>query len=487
MRCRTGFRGHGSRNISVTTPINFGTDGWRAIIADEFTFENVGRCAQGLADYLKATGSAGKGLVVGHDTRFLSREFAETVASVMAANEVRTHLAETSSPTPVLSFSVLNHQAAGAAIITASHNPGIWNGFKFKPDYAGSATQEITNLLEHFISSVGRIRSVPIVQAREQGWVINFDPAPSYIEKVSGLVDLEAIRSAGLNVRVDAMFGAGAGYIPRLVSGGATVVDEMHGIRNPAFPGMEQPEPIAPNLGRLMQAVKEQEFSVGLALDGDADRIGVVDEHGSFITTLEVFSLLAFYLLEEKGQRGPLVKGVTSSMMLNKLAQLYGVDIHEMRVGFKYIGPKMSETDALMAGEESGGFSFRGHIPERDGILSGLFVLEYMARTGKTPSELVRDLFDRVGEHYYHRRDVTFDAQDRDRIQSRLDSPDLTELAGMPIRGTDAIDGRRLLFDNAWLISRFSGTEPLLRVYAEADSQADVENLLDAATEYLGV
>ena len=471
----------------MTTDIRFGTDGWRAIIADEFTFENVGRCAQGLADYLKATGSAGNGLVVGHDTRFLSREFAETVASVMAANEIRAYLAETAAPTPVLSFSVLDRRAAGAAIITASHNPGIWNGFKFKPEYAGSATQEITDLLEHFIASSGRVKSIPLDLAREQGWVIDFDPTPSYMEKIAGLVDLEAIRSAGLNVRVDAMFGAGAGYIPRLVSGGATVIEEMNGTRNPAFPGMEQPEPIAPNLGELIQAVKDQGCSVGLALDGDADRIGVVDEHGRFITTLEVFSLLAFYLLEEKGQRGPLVKGVTSSMMLNKLAKLYGVDIHEMRVGFKYIGPKMSETDALMAGEESGGFAFRGHIPERDGILSGLFVLEYMARTGKTPSELVRGLFDRVGEHYYHRRDVAFKAEDRDRIQARLDSPGLTELAGMPVWATDAIDGRRLLFDNAWLVTRFSGTEPLLRIYAEAESQTDVESLLDAAAEYLGV
>ena len=471
----------------MTAPIRFGTDGWRAIIADEFTFENVGRCAQGLADYLKATGLAGKGLVVGHDTRFLSREFAETVASVMAANEVRTHLSETASPTPVLSFSILDRESAGAAIITASHNPGIWNGFKFKPDYAGSATQEITDLLEHFIASVGRVKSVPLGRARQQGWVVDFDPAPSYIEKISGLVDLETIRGAGLNVRVDAMFGAGAGYIPHLLSGGTTVADELHGTHNPAFPGMEQPEPIAQNLRRLMQDVRDQRDSVGIALDGDADRVGVVDEYGRFITTLEVFSLLALYLLEEKGQRGPLVKGVTSSMMLNKLAQQYGVEIHEMRVGFKYIGPKMSESDALMAGEESGGFSFRGHIPERDGILSGLLVLEYMARTGKTPSQLVRGLFDMVGEHYYHRRDVAFEAEDHDRIQARLDSPDLRQLAGMPIRGTDAIDGRRLLFENAWLISRFSGTEPLLRIYAEAESQADVDRLIDAAAQYLGV
>ena len=300
-------------------------------------------------------------------------------------------------------------------------------------------------------------------------------------------MDLDAIRGAGLRVKVDAMYGAGAGYIPSLLAGGTTVVEEMNGSRNPAFPGMEQPEPIAANLGGLTRAVREEGWSVGLALDGDADRIGVVDENGRFITTLEVFSLLAQYLLEGKGQRGALVKGVTSSMMLNKLAGMYGVDVHEMRVGFKYIGPKMSEVDALMAGEESGGFAFRGHIPERDGILSGLLTLEYMATTGMTPAGLTRRLFDAVGEHYYHRRDVAFRAEDRERIQERLEGRELTELAGMTVRSADAIDGRRFVFDDAWLISRFSGTEPLLRIYAEAGSQADVERLIDAAAAYLGV
>ncbi len=471
----------------MITPIRFGTDGWRAIIAEEFTFENVGRCAQGLADYLRAHGTSGKGLVVGYDTRFLSREFAETVASVMAGNGIKAYLSQDAAPTPVLSFNVLHRQAAGAAIITASHNPGIWNGFKFKPEYAGSATQEITDLLEHFIASTGRTKSIPLDQARGQGLVVEFDPAPPYMEKVAALVDLAAIGNAGLRVRVDSMFGAGAGYIPALVSGGTTVVDEMNGMRNPAFPGMEQPEPIASNLHSLMETVSRDGYSAGLALDGDADRIGVVDENGRFITTLEVFSLLALYQLEQKEMRGPLVKGVTSSMMLNKLAGTYGVDVHEMKVGFKYIGPKMSEVDALMAGEESGGFAFRGHIPERDGILSGLLVLEYMALTGMTPSALVRRLFDKVGEHYYHRRDVAFRADDRQRIQERLESPELTELAGMPVRSTDSIDGRRLVFDDAWLICRFSGTEPLLRIYAEAGSQADVDRLLDAAADFLGV
>jgi alpha-D-glucose phosphate-specific phosphoglucomutase len=472
----------------MTAEIKFGTDGWRAIIARDFTFENVARCSQGLADYLNERGTAGMGLVVGYDTRFLSREFAETVAGVSAGNGIKTYLCQQAAPTPVVSFNVLHHQAAGAAIITASHNPGIWNGFKFKPEYAGSATQEITDALEEKIRQIGAVKTLSLDEAREKELLVDINPAPPYLESIRELVDLPAIRNAGIKVVVDSMYGAGAGYIPELISGGSTIVQEINGYRNPAFPGMEQPEPIAHNLIGLSRLIREEGASVGLALDGDADRLGVMDEAGNFISTLEVFSLLALYLLEGKEQRGDLVKGVTASQMLNKLAQKYGVNVHEMRVGFKYIGPKFSEVDGLMGGEESGGYAFRGHIPERDGILSGLYILEYMARTGKSPSQLVQHLFDAVGPHYYQRRDVTFNPRDRDRIQQKLvESAGLKELAGLPVRGSDEIDGRRLLLDNAWLISRFSGTEPLLRIYCEADSPEKVKKILDAAAEYLGV
>ena len=471
--------------------IRFGTDGWRGLIADDFTFANVARCSQGVCDYLKSLGTAGQGLVVGYDTRFLSKEFAEAVAGTCAANGVKTFLSDHPAPTPVVSYNVLHQRAAGAAILTASHNPAIWNGFKFKPDYAGSATQEITDNLEAAIGSAGQPLSMPLDLAREQGLVIGFDPDPPYLERLGQLVDLNLIRHAGLDILVDAMFGAGAGYLSRILAspdaGQATRVQEMNSQINPAFPGIAQPEPIAQNLTGLIQRVQEERASVGLALDGDADRLGVVDETGRFITTLEVFSLLAFYLLQVVGRRGALVKGVTSSMMLNKLGQQFGVDVHEMRVGFKYIGPKMSQVDALMGGEESGGFAFRGHIPERDGILSALYFLEYMARTGKTPTQLIADLFQQVGAHYYHRRDVEFQAGDRARIESLLANEGLDELAGMQVRGSDQIDGRRLMFDNAWLASRFSGTEPLLRIYAEAESPEQLTALLDGAQEYLGV
>jgi phosphomannomutase len=250
---------------------------------------------------------------------------------------------------------------------------------------------------------------------------------------------------------------------------------------------MEQPEPIAHNLTEILSLIAKEGASVGIAMDGDADRVGIIDEQGRFITTLDTFSILAQYLLEQKQERGALVKGVTSSIALNKLGEAYGVDVHEMRVGFKNIGPKMTEVDALMGGEESGGFAFRGHIPERDGILSGLYFLEYMATTGDSPTRLLQRLIDKVGPHSYHRRDIGFQAAGRERILERLDNAGLTEIAGYRILDSDTIDGRRFHLDDGWLAVRFSGTEPLLRIYAEAATPEMVTQLLDGAMEYLGV
>ncbi len=467
--------------------IRFGTDGWRALIAGDYTFENVARCARGLCDYLKQRGTADKGLIVGYDTRFLSPEFAATVAGVTASHGIRVMLSDRSAPTPVLSYGVLHQRAAGAAIITASHNPAAWNGFKFKPEYAGSATQEITDDLEAAIRRIGAMDPSKISSGRNSGLVESIDPSAPYFDQVAQMVDLDAIRSAGFRVVVDAMYGAGAGYLPKLLEGGITTVEELHGYRNPAFPGMAQPEPIGPNLVELMARVPETGASIGIALDGDADRVGIIDEKGRFVTTLDTFSLLALYLLEVKGWRGSLIKGVTASQALNKMGGIFGVEVHEVQVGFKHMGPRMGELDALMAGEESGGFAFRGHVPERDGILSGLYVLEYMSKTGKSVSQLLENLFSRVGPHFYHRRDIEFEDEDRDRISALVNSSTLDSLGEFPVVASDSIDGRRLQFDDGWLGVRFSGTEPLLRIYSEASSPERVSALLDAAGQYLKV
>ena len=472
--------------MATKTQIKFGTDGWRGIIADDFTFENVTRCSQGLTDYLRIQNTAPKGLVVGYDTRFASRAFAERVASVMAGNGIAVYLCREPAPTPVVSHEVVQRQAAGGVVITASHNPASWNGFKYKSELGGSASQDTTDTLELCIESARAPRLMALDEARDAELVVDVDPNPAYRESIVRLVNLDAIRNAGLTVLVDAMHGAGAGYIAGLLAGGTTKVAELRAEPNPAFPGMAQPEPSAHNLVELCRRVAAEGQSVGLALDGDADRIGLVDERGRFVSTLEVFSLLAMYLLE-RGDRGPLVKGVTASVMLNKLADKFGVPIAELPVGFKNIGARFVADDALLGGEESGGYAFRGHIPERDGILSGLYLLEYMATSGLSASWMVDRLFDAVGEHHYLRRDVSFDPQARADILRRLTDGTLTELAGMTITGVDDIDGRRWMLDAGWVAARFSGTEPLLRIYCEADRLDSVTRLLDAMQTHLGL
>ena len=469
--------------------IKFGTDGWRGVIADDFTFDNVALGAQGVAGYLHRQGSADGGLVVGYDTRFASREFAARVAEVMAGNGIPILLASSAAPTPVVSYNVLHRKAAGAAIITASHNPAGWNGFKFKPDYAGSATPEITDRLEAEISRAEAegVRSMPLEAARSRGLVQDLDPRPPYLEQIARLVDLDAISTSGIRLVVDAMYGAGAGYAAALLPGLAEMT-ELHGHVNPAFPGLERPEPIGSNLAELSRSVVEDGADVGIAFDGDADRVGIVDENGTFITPLQTYGLLALYLMEGRGERGALVKSLTTTSMVYTLGERYGVPVFETPVGFKHICPVMLRENALMGGEESGGFGFRGHIPERDGLLSGLLVLEHMARSGKRPSELLRDLYDAVGPHHYQRRDRSFPPGDRDLLSSRLTEAAPDQVAGMRVVRTDSLDGRRFVLDgNQWLLMRFSGTEPLLRMYAEAKSPEKVESLLDAAEELLGL
>ncbi|MBI4307728.1 MAG: phosphoglucomutase/phosphomannomutase family protein [Chloroflexi bacterium] len=473
------------------TPIKFGTDGWRGVIAEDYTFDNVRACARGTALYLQEHGLAERGIVVGYDTRFSSEHFATAAAEVLAASGVPVYLCAKPAPTPVISYNIVVHKAGGAAIITASHNPAIWNGYKYKPEYAGSAPPEVVARLEQFISAVQREGPAPRIRledAEARGLIRRIDPQSPYLEHIAGLVEMERIKKAGLRVEVDAMYGAGAGYLRRLLAGGATRVHELHGERNPLFPGMRQPEPIADNLSELCKAVVKRKAHVGLATDGDADRVGLVDEHGVFLTPLQVFALLALYLLEIRGERGAIVKSVTTTSMLYKLAQLYQAPIFETPVGFKYIGPVMVREKALIGGEESGGFGFRGHIPERDGVLASLFLLDLMVQTGKSPSQLVEYLYSKVGPHHYKRIDLPFDARQREAAVRRMAEAKPSALDGARVVQTDTTDGFRfILEDGAWLLVRFSGTEPLLRIYAESNSPERVERLLAAARTMVGV
>ena len=471
--------------------IKFGTDGWRAVIGEDFTFQNVRYCAQGTADYLKRDGLDGRGLTVGYDTRFASDDFAVAVAEVAAGNGIATALTDRAAPTPVVSYNLVASGAGGGVVITASHNPARWNGFKYKPDYGGSASPEVVAELEADIAKAqasADIRRMPLAVAEEKGLVKRFDPRPAYLEHVTKLVDLDAIRQSGLHVIVDSMHGAGAGYVAELAAGPSCDVVELRSEPNPAFPGMSQPEPLAHNLSQLRTEAAASDTDLGLATDGDADRLGVVDENGRFLTTLQTFALLCLHRLEVLGDRGPLVRSITMTSMIDRLGEAYGVPVFVTPVGFKYLGPVMMREDALAAGEESGGYAFRGSIPERDGILSGLMVLEMMAKTGRRLSELLDSLTEKVGPHHYDRWDLEFDESQRASVSNRLAEAHPATLGGKPVETVDTQDGFRFVLEGGyWALVRFSGTEPLLRIYAEADSPETVAALLTETRSIAGV
>jgi len=473
----------------MTTEIKFGTDGWRAIIAEDFTFANVRACAQSVALYLKEAGLAERGLVVGYDTRFASEDFAAAVAEVVAANGIHVYLCDSPVSTPVVSYTLLQKKAGGAVIITASHNSARWSGFKYKPEYASSASPEVIARLEEPLPAIlaSDVPRLPLTEAQERGLVELVSPRQSYLEHLGELVDLEALRAAGLRVVIDSMYGAAAGWLPQLLAGGATQVQELHGERNPLFPGL-QPEPIARHLGALIDAVRATGADVGLATDGDGDRVGIIDEKGEFINQHQVFALLAYYLLEVRGQRGPMVKSLTSTSMIYRLGELYNVPVYETPVGFKFLGPKMIAENALIAGEESGGFAFRHHPPDRDGILSSLYFLDLMARRGRRPSELLAELFDKVGPHYYDRIDIPLEPAQKAELMARLSHAQPQRLAGLRVTDRDTTDGFRFhLEGGGWLLLRFSGTEPLLRIYTEVQDQGLVQKLLAAGKELVGL
>ncbi len=477
--------------MTAPSAIRFGTDGWRALIARDFTFDNVRACADGVARLVLAEGGAERGVVVGYDTRFASPEFAAEAAGTLAARGVRAHLCSGVAPTPVVSFNVPHLGAAGGIVITASHNPGAWNGFKYKPAYGGSAAPETVAELERHIAGAladGPADAMPLADARAAGLLTDLDASAPYLANAARSIDLPAVRGAGLRVAVDSMHGAGGGYFAALVGGGASAVTEFRAEPNPTFPDMAQPEPIEPNLGPVIDAVRDGGYDVALATDGDADRLGLIDEKGAFVTTLQTFALLCLHQLEVRGLRGPLVRSITQSAMIDKLAERYGVPVHVTPVGFKFLGPVMMAQDALAAGEESGGYAFRGNIPERDGLFSGLLLLEMMTRTGKRASELTAWLTELTGEHHYDRLDVHLDSEaPRPSVQALADRAPAS-LAGLTVRERRTEDGLRLVLEGGyWCLIRVSGTEPLLRIYAEADSPDRVTRIHEELRALAGV
>jgi phosphomannomutase len=468
--------------------IRFGTDGWRGRIAADYTYDNVRRCTQGFASYLLDGGKKGETVVVGYDRRFSSEYFAAAAAEVLAANGLGVRLTDGPAPTPVISYSVVAQGAVGAVNITASHNPPTDNGFKVRDAQGGAIAPQGLSEIEARIPAIEEVRRLPFQEALDQKKVELFDPVPAYIAQLEGLLDVTPIKDAGLTILVDPMWGSGAGWFPHLLKGGKTKVIEIHAERNPLFPEMTRPEPIPPNVDVALARIRQVGAQVAIINDGDADRVGLGDEKGKFINQLQVYALLAMYFLEVRGERGPIVKTLSTTSMLNKLAKIYNVPVYETGVGFKYVAPKMLETEAMIGGEESGGYAFRGHVPERDGILAGLYLLDLMVRLDKTPSALIDHLYSQVGPHYYDRIDRRFPADRRDQTRERIENAGPSTIGGLGVTGLDTTDGFKFgLADGGWLLIRFSGTEPVIRVYCETTEEDRVQPILEDGLRIAGL
>ncbi len=459
--------------------ITFGTDGWRGVIAEDYTFDNVRRCAQGFAIYLQTHGKGGEAVVVGYDKRFSSENFAAAAAEVLAGNGFKVYLTENATPTPTIAYAVVDKHACGAVNITASHNPPTDNGFKVRNETGGAIDPVGLKEIESRIpATVNEVKRSNLKESLGTGSIVKFNAASAYETNIKKLIDLAPIREAGLTILVDCMWGNGAGWFTRLLTGGKTRIIEIHNERNPSFPEMIRPEPIPPNIDAGLKATLDHHADVLIITDGDADRLGIGDEKGGFINQLRVYALLAYYLLEVRGERGDIVKTLSTTTMLNKLGKIYGVKVHETGVGFKYVAPKMLETNALIGGEESGGYAFRGNVPERDGILAGLYLLDLMVRTGKKPTQLLDLLFAKVGAHYYDRIDTPFTGDRKSREQMILRANPKT-LGGLKVTELITVDGFQFkLEDGGWMLIRFSGTEPIMRVYCETTHEDKVKAIL---------
>jgi alpha-D-glucose phosphate-specific phosphoglucomutase len=467
--------------------VKFGTDGWRGIIADDFTYANVRVAAAAIANYVLAHEDAAGGVCIGWDTRFGSRSFAGVVAKVLSGAGIPVVIADRETPTPALSFEVRRRKAAGGVMITSSHNPAEWNGVKYKATYGGSGKPSIMTAIESYLG-----KALP--EAVVPGLISEADFHTQYVAALTAFVDLKKIKESGYRFLIDCMYGSGRGVIAGIFGRAGIPCVEIRGEINPAFPGIN-PEPIMPHIAETRRVVVAERCDAGLITDGDADRIGAVDEHGNVVDAHKILSLLTYWLLERKKWPGDVTRAFNTTKMMDRIAAKYGRRLHEHGIGFKYVVDLMLEHEILIGGEESGGIGISKHLPERDGLLNSLLLANVMADEGKTLGELVAALQAEFGEHQYGRVDMHIDEAVKQAAIARAKSG-VSEIAGMRVLRSETLDGIKFFLENkdcagkvnaaeTWLLLRASGTEPLLRVYCESCSAEAVDRILKAAQEFV--
>jgi alpha-D-glucose phosphate-specific phosphoglucomutase len=471
----------------LSTVVKFGTDGWRGIIADDFTYENVRIAARAIAHYVIEHEDAKAGVCIGYDTRFGSRSFARVVAEVLAGAGIPVAFASKVTPTPELSFAVRGRKAAGGVMITSSHNPAEWNGVKYKASYGGSGSPAIIASIESYLEK-------PLALATTPAPIEEVDFSAPYIAALESFVDLKAIKASGYRFLIDTMYGAGKGYIAGIFERAGIPYVEFRSEMNPAFPGIN-PEPILPHIAATQQAVVAEHCDAGLITDGDADRIGSVDEHGNVVDAHKIFAVLLQWLLKRKQWPGDVTRAFNTTKMLDRIAAKHGRKLIEHGIGFKYVVDLMLEREILIGGEESGGVGISRHLPERDGLLNSLLLANVMADEHKTLGELVAALQEEYGEHQYGRIDMHI-SEELKQSAIRRAKAGVSEIAGLKVLRIETLDGIKFFLENpacankpnaaeTWLLLRASGTEPLLRVYCESCSTDSVQQVLEAARAFV--
>jgi alpha-D-glucose phosphate-specific phosphoglucomutase len=462
------------------TPIRFGTDGWRGVIAEDFTFDNVRRVAQATADFWNETaGQGSKIAMVGYDTRFLSEIYAKLVCEVLAANGIKALYPPQAVPAPAVTYAVRDRNLCGAVMITASHNPPQFNGYKIKSEFAGPADPAICKQVEDRIDQ-SPVRMVSFDDASRTGNIELYDPRPAHVSALKKLVDLKKIRSTRLKVIVDSMHGCGGNLIETVLYGGRCRAETVRASRDPLFGGVN-PEPIGKNLGALCSAVRTARADIGVATDGDADRTGVVDDRGRYVSIQLVFAMLLLHLLRNRREKGGrIVRTTNCTVLIDRICRAYGMECIEVPVGFKYICEQMRQHDVLIGGEESGGLGFRGHIPERDGILANLMLLEMLAMTKKSITQIVDGIQKEFGKSAYDRIDIRYPLEKRQQLLETLRREPPRNLLGTPLARVNDSDGVKYIAANdSWLMFRASGTEPIIRIYSESNHVTRVKRLLE--------
>jgi alpha-D-glucose phosphate-specific phosphoglucomutase len=463
--------------------IKFGTSGWRGIIGEDFTFENVRIATQGVANYLKKSGLSGSGVVVAWDTRFLSEKFASEAAKVLAFNDIRAYLCTRDVPTPVAAYETVRRRALGCVNFTASHNPPEYNGLKFSTGDGAPALPEITQQIEREIHEVAQNNERIDVYAKSE-MIEEIDPKDRYLTELRTKVDMDAIRHSGLRIAIDSLFGTSRDYLDYFLLEAGIEVKIIHNYRDPYFGGFS-PECSEKNLAELRKTVTEEKFDLGLATDGDADRFGIVDDRNRFVSPNTILALLALYLKRYRKIPGGLARSVATTHLIDAIARKLEIPLYETPVGFKYIGELILEGKIALGGEESAGMSMHGHLPEKDGILACLLVAEMVARTGKKITQLIEETHAEFGHFYSKRVDLKLTPHLRDSVAAKLANPP-AQIDGFVVRDVNTIDGVKLIFDNqTWLLFRLSGTEPVARLYAEACSPKDLKHIIDLGRKFV--